>query len=239
MLVLAELPNTLPPIAGRATLRPLLKYWRIRFGRLLVMPQSRHMEDQQKHVIGANLRAFETELGLPDGFLDRLLFEDDWSFVIKAHALIEGTITHLLTGAVDARLGKVFSRLELSGADTGKLVFAESLGLIDSTERNFIRRFSELRNKLVHDVRQVSFTFEAYFATLDKNQLSSFSDAVSAFFASTPDKQAFKTVVFQRPRLAMWSVTMQVLTRALGESQRVKALALFRTLKPSDLGQPH
>jgi len=40
---------------------------------------------------------FETELGLPDGFLQRLRnSDDDWSFIIKVHALMEASVSYLL-----------------------------------------------------------------------------------------------------------------------------------------------
>jgi hypothetical protein len=35
------------------------------------------------------LESLEKDLGLPRGFCFRLRHEDDWSFVVKLHALIE------------------------------------------------------------------------------------------------------------------------------------------------------
>jgi hypothetical protein len=40
--------------------------------------------------ITERLAELEATLGLPAGFILRLREEDDWSFVIKAHALLEG-----------------------------------------------------------------------------------------------------------------------------------------------------
>ena len=40
---------------------------------------------------------------------------------------------------------------------------------------------SELRNALVHDVRQVSFRFEDYLASLDSNQKRQFVSAMAYF----------------------------------------------------------
>ena len=37
------------------------------------------------------------KLGLPEGFYNNLLNEDDWSFVIKLSALFEAAATHVLT----------------------------------------------------------------------------------------------------------------------------------------------
>lgn len=197
------------------------------------------MEEQNRRRIAAELRAYESELGLPDGFLDRLVSEeDDWSFVIKAHALVEATITHLLTAAVDARLRGVFERLELSNSQTGKAVFAEKLGLIGEAERKFIRWFSELRNSLVHDVRNVTFTFETYLERLDKNQRSVFSDAVSGFLDAGPLRDQYKDLTVKHPQVAVWTATIQVLTKALSEARQAKARAILREMAASDWGRP-
>lgn len=204
------------------------------------MPQNlTDMEEQNRRRIAAELRAYESELGLPDGFLDRLVSEeDDWSFVIKAHALVEATITHLLTAAVDARLRGVFERLELSNSQTGKAVFAEKLGLIGEAERKFIRWFSELRNSLVHDVRNVTFTFETYLERLDKNQRSVFSDAVSGFLDAGPLRDQYKDLTVKHPQVAVWTATIQVLTKALSEARQAKARAILREMAASDWGRP-
>ena len=39
---------------------------------------------------------FEKKLGVPSGFVKKLLDEDDWSFIIKLHALFEASCAHLL-----------------------------------------------------------------------------------------------------------------------------------------------
>lgn len=113
----------------------------------------------------------EDDLHLPNGFLMSLRREDDWSFVIKVHALIEAAVTHLLVAAIkDQRLVSVFQMLELSNSRTGKAAFLDALELIDSPQKRFIRKLSELRNSLVHDVRNVSFSFGEHIASLDCNQ---------------------------------------------------------------------
>ena len=47
------------------------------------------------------VKKLETEIGVTPGFLERLLTDgDDWSFVIKVHAVAETALTHLLTAGV-------------------------------------------------------------------------------------------------------------------------------------------
>jgi|ADGO01.1.fsa_nt_gi hypothetical protein len=116
-------------------------------------------------------RQLEGELGLPSGFLERLLEEDDWSFVIKAHALVEAAVAHALivrTGLQSA--AEFFTRLELSNSKTGKLALVESLDLLRSEERRFVRSLSELRNFFVHDVKNVSASLSGYLANLSKDK---------------------------------------------------------------------
>ena len=47
----------------------------------------------------AYVRALEQEVGINEGFLENIFREpDDWSFVIKLNALIEGVLTHFTDG---------------------------------------------------------------------------------------------------------------------------------------------
>ena len=46
-----------------------------------------------------SLQELELDLGLPKGFCFKLLEEDDWSFVIKLHALLESAVSELITRA--------------------------------------------------------------------------------------------------------------------------------------------
>jgi hypothetical protein len=47
--------------------------------------------------IPKNIKDIERDLGLPIGFLVTLKEEDDWSFIIKLHALFEAAYSHLLS----------------------------------------------------------------------------------------------------------------------------------------------
>src|SRR5438876_8460305 len=103
--------------------------------------------------------AFEKEIGLPGGFFLRLLVkEDDWSFVIKLHALIEAAVSHLLATICGDKLLTVFARL----GTRSKLGFAKALGALDKDERIFIGKLADIRNSFAHDVRQAGATLAAY-----------------------------------------------------------------------------
>jgi len=109
------------------------------------------------------------ELGVPSTFFHALLEEDDWSFVIKLHSLIEAAVTHLLTVTLDKpEIRDLMSRLELSNLTTGKLAFAKCLGILSSEDIRFIQKLSELRNELVHDVTKVNVNLDMFFSSLSE-----------------------------------------------------------------------
>lgn len=115
------------------------------------------------------IRTLEDELTLPPGFIAALYQEDDWSFVIKSHALVEALLTYLLSAHLENNnVGSIFAFLDTSNPRTGKLAFAKAFGLLDEDARRFIRGLSELRNKLVHNVANVRFTFAEHVSTFNK-----------------------------------------------------------------------
>ncbi len=113
--------------------------------------------------VDSTIAEFESELGVRTGFFQSLKNEDDWSFIIKCHALLESAMSHLIVATLkQPPLKDIVARLEMSGATTGKVAFAKALGLADDRERRFMRALSELRNDIVHDVRNVDFDLIAH-----------------------------------------------------------------------------
>ena len=123
---------------------------------------------------------FESKLGLKNAFFEKVLLEDDWSFIIKIHAYFEAACTHLLiTTFGNPAFTEIFSRLELSNKKTGKLAFISQANLIDEFDKKLIYELSEIRNKLVHDIRNVEFDLVKYVSDMDKNQKKQFISAFS------------------------------------------------------------
>lgn len=178
------------------------------------------------------VRAFESEIKLPTGFLESLRKEDDWSFVIKAHALIEAAITHTLVAFLDKpQLEGLFARMELTDKRSGKLAFATALEIISEDERRFLRAFSEIRNSLVHNISNVSFDFKFYIAHLDPNQLRAFSQAFSYFAGGESFEyqgRTYSTDEFVRlnPKDAAWFCVMVVVgvLYVMKESEKLKMM---------------
>lgn len=157
---------------------------------------------------------FEKDLNLRAGLLTQLLQEDDWSFTIKAHALVETALSTMLARVLDERLNDVLGRLELGDAQTGKMKFAQALELIDPDQVKFIRKLSELRNRIVHDVRGIDFTFKEYLAGLDDNQRQALFDGVVSF--STNEARAGWIQNARRNiKGTMWVATVRIVAHAV------------------------
>jgi hypothetical protein len=123
----------------------------------------------------ARVRDLQRELGIAQDFFDRLLAEDDWSFIVKTHAVIEAAISQLLTEVVGRKeLQDVFAKMPVRE----KLAFARAAGALDSADRKFIERLSELRNTCVHDVRMVGFSLLSHFEELDREKLKAWASSL-------------------------------------------------------------
>jgi hypothetical protein len=156
----------------------------------------------------------ERALGLPHGFYEHLVDgDDDWAFVLKVHALLEASLTMLLTERIGGRglpdsseLADAISHLEMSRAHVGKVELAFTLGLIQEKDRRFLRKLSELRNTFVHHIANVSLALAEHLATFDANQRRSFVQAVY------PDPTDHATAVaLAHPRRVIWFISLMLL----------------------------
>ena len=125
------------------------------------------MPQTTRDQIDAAVRVLIAEIGLPENFVEGLLGGDDWSFVVKLHALIEAGLTHALVAHVgrdDAR--DVFANLDLNNTKTGKIAFAGIFLDLRPEDRRIMRALSEMRNQIVHDVRNVNLDLNAHVGAL-------------------------------------------------------------------------
>lgn len=156
-------------------------------------------------------KVIEGRLSVPKGFFVKLLNEDDWSFIIKLHALIEGAVSCLLTKSVgDGCLGDVFSRIELSNNKTGKIAFVKSLGLLTEDERKFIEKLSKMRNKLIHNISKISFNLKSYIGELDNNQIKQLIE-IFFYWNASMTKEDKIDFTKQNPKVVIWLGTLIIL----------------------------
>jgi hypothetical protein len=150
---------------------------------------------------------------LSAGFLEQLQLEDDWSFVVKIHALVEAAVTHALvarTGLTTAE--DFFANLELSGSRVGKLVLTKALDLLRSDERRFVHSLSELRNFFVHDVKNVGVDLKQYFGALSKDKRKHLAVAFCYVNLDKLDSEVTDDEAIARlndePKRAIWSTAV-------------------------------
>ena len=154
-------------------------------------------------------------LGLPPDFDKKLLRDDDWSLVIKLHALVEAALTNALVAHVGVEGTRdVFSRLQVGGR-TGKVAFAKALDFSDTTEIRFVQALSELRNKLVHNVRNVNFKLKNHIESLSVSDRRMFVRNLCYMYVQ--DEKSTKSLddavkqVLARPKKALWRSGLQVI----------------------------
>jgi len=140
---------------------------------------------------------------------------ENWSFVVKTHAFLEAAVSQLLAEHIDPRLKPVFDRLELSNPSTGKLALLQPLDLLTDAELKFVRKFSELRNMLVHNINKVQFTFSEHLASLDKNQITAFTDWIVFFAHSDKTIGYARRMVRERPQQSLWLGTIVLVTHCV------------------------
>ena len=155
--------------------------------------------------LGDIIPLVEAKLGIAPGFFDSLDSDDenDWSFIIKLHALVEAAVSHLLTEQLHRpELAELFARLDISNKATGKAAFVEVLALLDKPERRFMSSLSELRNKLVHDVRNVDFDLIRHIDNMSKDQRDAFLNNFNLLSTGITDDA--RNLFRHDPRQALW-----------------------------------
>lgn len=138
---------------------------------------------------------------------------DDWSLVIKAHALIEMVITELVTLKLDSpQLQNIFRRLPLSDKQTGKVKFAKELDLISKETMTFIYKISELRNTLVHNYENMDFDFIKSYQSFNKSQRDSWNRAL--LIKREPPHQMDCVELALRFRINIWTSLMLIIQQS-------------------------
>jgi hypothetical protein len=161
-------------------------------------------------VVQDALRELEGEAGVADGFFRKLLDEDDWSFVLKFHALVEAALSRALTDHLGhPALVDVFAATELSDKRKGKLAFARALDILDPHERAYVSTLSELRNAMVHDVRNVGLSLHEYLKRIDEKRVRAMFRTLDLAPDGGPwrfksGSMSRKDVFLANPKLVIW-----------------------------------
>lgn len=167
------------------------------------------------------LDALEDRLGLTRAFCEKLVTEDDWSFLIKLSALLETAITEAVTRKLNRpELEEPFSNVPLGDGQGGKVEFAYRLGLLNDDDRRAILHLSRIRNRCAHRVREVNFTLARYVTEDPKPFLRTFADYWTTGFVPQRRAEAH-TAALQNPKAVLWRTGLIIvaLLAAQGETE--------------------
>ena len=166
-------------------------------------------------------------------YLSRLHDDDDWSFVIKAQALVEAALTDAILAKIDqAAMKTVVERLPLADEQIGKLAIAKELGIMPVEQRRFVRRLAELRNRLAHRTEYIDFKLSEYVSGLAAPQLKEWQLATTWFSLGRDGADDWAKHAIDMPRMTLFvAVQMLVVLLHIGavEAQipgRINAAAL-------------
>lgn len=131
----------------------------------------------------------EKELGLPKDWVITVAGEDDWSFIIKAHALLEAAANNAIENQLQRNeLSDVVARLEFSRAHIGKVHILIKLGILDSECKRFCSKLSETRNHFVHNVKNVENSLDKFIESLPEKEIKGMK---KAFCWDVPDWKGY------------------------------------------------
>lgn len=162
------------------------------------------------------VKEFESKLSLPEGFYNKLLQEDDWSFTIKMSALFEAACTHALVTKLNTpEIEKSLSQLDQANSSYGKVKLLKCLNLIEDEQADFLIRLANLRNNFVHNVSNVELTFDQLIGNMDKNQSKSFVKWVGHGIVEQAIIEGISvtrsSMVLKDPKLCIWITAAEVL----------------------------
>lgn len=163
--------------------------------------------------IFTDVSEMEFRLKLPVGFYDKLLEEDDWSFVIKLSSLFEGACTQVLSAHANCpALNDALSRMTMRGSKIGTLVKLNSL---TPDQAKVLDAIAVLRNSLVHSISNVTFSFNDYFAQMSAKQAKA---QVMIFGHGLKELQPVGDRLIPRaefvrmnPKLSIWLTSAEIL----------------------------
>ncbi len=171
----------------------------------------------------AGLQALASILRVPENFLvDLLLDKDDWSFLIKAHALLESVICTLL--AMHLRKQELQEVLAEEVEMHARIEMTKALGITTSEDRKAMHALGKLRNKLVHNAKDTNFTFSEHFKNRDSKQSFSetFGHGWSDPVGGTDPPVARADFVLNEPKLAVFESVTRIAMYVVTEASKIQ-----------------
>jgi len=172
-----------------------------------------------------HIESLSETLGLHPRFLHDLAEEaDDWSFIVKLHAVIEAAVNELMATKLDKPVADVIERLNVSF----RIDILQASGAISRDDAQRMQTLGKLRNKLAHRVEHTNFELIALVDTDGKRKdfVESYIHPEWRFLLqqTETDHPQF------RARYGLWLSVLQVVAITKDEKQKARALAALHKL---------
>lgn len=176
------------------------------------------------------------DLGVDSKFFSKIAEEDDWSFIIKLHALLEGALNHVLSAHFrDKRLFEVFRRIEMSAKHKGKAAIAHALDIITKEEMAFLFKLSEIRNCAAHEIENLNLDIKDWLET-EFEGLASFRKGMNTICAQPingTEGLDTKALAVENPKSVIWLTAMVITVKT-----KLYAESVLAALQKGVLAQP-
>ena len=192
--------------------------------------------------LGENFEKWITkDLGIPQSPLRSLEKDDDWSFVIKMHAIVEAGLNHMLMVKMnDPKLADIIPKLETNNRSSGKMAFLQAYDLLPANCCLFVELLSSIRNAAVHDAKNFNLDIKKFIESKikDPGQRKRWKTGLSSWWISLPKGVAYESHeaagkrIFERaldePKHSIFSCAIHILALAhvgqLNAEQKQKEL---------------
>lgn len=168
-----------------------------------------------------------------------LVKKDQWTFIVKSHAIIEATIGDLVIALLGNQpLEQFVRKLPLHGEQGSKLALIRNYDCLEKEHITFLKEISELRNKLVHNTSNFDFDFNRYIADFDKNQRRSWRSKV-LWFARTDETtlQNWQKILEVHPALTICIGIGMVLALVTTETKRLEGVEKILRLSEKTMSE--
>lgn len=180
-------------------------------------------KDQALKLLDSSSQSLEKDYNEKLNFLAKLLDDDDWSFVIKSHSLIESLVTEIIIEKLNEPILKSFiERLPLHGDEISKIRIIKTYDLLSKGQITFIAKLSIIRNNIVHKFENLSFTFDNYQRDLNKDNLKNWKNALLESNSNKELQNKLSELVDKDPKIAVWLTLSSFINYSLSLIHQLK-----------------
>ncbi|WP_040508528.1 hypothetical protein [Leptospira wolffii] len=148
---------------------------------------------------------------------NKIIKDDDWSFIIKSQAVLESSVLNLLIAkSGDQKFEKYFNRLSLNA----KVELLKDLDLCSNSIKRYIQSISQLRNRLAHDPEEISFSFKKLIKNMSPSDKKNFINSFN-INNENPLSEEFKKLILSKTKSAIYLNTITIIVLFSFERERL------------------